>query len=90
MPSPSSDQKSSLQSLESIDRQMNHILISIERLERTIDSFKVGLKAPKMYLKKGDEDLEKLLDEAYETGYNEGYEHGADDVYNTRLAEVTD
>jgi hypothetical protein len=65
-----------------LDRQMQEILIAVERLESQIAclELKDGLKGV---------DLDVLLSDAFEDGYKQGYDDGVDDVYNDR-AEITE
>jgi flagellar biosynthesis/type III secretory pathway protein FliH len=65
----------------SIDRQMEQINIAIERLEKSIE---------KLYKEDYEEQLSIVMDEAFEDGYVEGYDHGAEDVYSALKAEITE
>ena len=73
-----------------IDRQMEQILIAVERLEKQLESLKLPERVSRLYRGQKDEDLEILLNEAFEDGYRQGYDDGAEDVYNARLAEITE
>ena len=90
MPSPSSNPQNSIQSSkEAIDRQIDQILLAVERLEKQMKSLPLDQRVS--WLKRGrkDEELETLLNDAFEDGYRQGYDDGAEDVYNAR-AEITD
>lgn len=90
MPSPSSNsQDSIMSSKEAIDRQIDHIVLAVERLEKQVKSLPLDQRVSWLYRGKRDEELETLLNDAFEDGYRQGYDDGAEDVYNGR-AEITE
>lgn len=93
MPSPSSSsmpKKSSQYSKEAIDRQIDHILLAVERLEKQVNALPLDQRVSWLKSGRRDEELETLLNDAFEDGYRQGYDDGAEDVYNARLAEITE
>lgn len=87
MPSPSSMPISESRLLESINRlersginrELEHIKISIERLEKMIEALSDQYSPY----------VESLIDSSFEQGYEQGYNDGVDDGYSAK-AEITD
>lgn len=90
MPSPSSNNPITIDSSkEAISRQIDQIVLAVERLERQVNSLPLDQRVSGLFRGKRDEELETLLNDAFEDGYRQGYDDGAEDVYNAR-AEITE